>query len=220
MLDNSWSAKSERHEREVVTITLKVEPDGAIVVRSTELIGAGSRARFSFPPQAAIEASFQPAAAERVRELVARVFVKEGMISLPDHVLRVPGLMLGECNVVAADVVDGGQQVLIRFRRFFGDLFSLFAEDYMPRRKLADASSEHAINLVEQAYLPLVAFIDHVQELRDNGEISSAEKSGEALFAITERIRSLEVCRILAKEAISTAQMRRATMMRGDSATA
>ena len=218
MLDNSWLAKSERLEREVVTITLKVEPDGVIIVRSTELIGSGSRARFSFSADAAIEASFQPAAARRVRELVTRVVDQQSMISLPDHVLRIPGLMLAECNVVSADVIDGGQQVMIRFRRYFGDLFSLFAEDYMPRRRLGDATTEHAINLVEQAYLPLVAFIDHVQEMRDNGEVSSDDKASQALFAITERIRSLEVCRILAKEAVSSTRARDAALTSEESA--
>lgn len=205
-------AKIRQAERgEAVTITVKVEPDGNLTPRSAEIIGLQSRVRFSFSADATIEDSFSAEAAEEILELAKRAVDQRGMLSMPDHTMRISGLVLADCSVLAADVADGGQQIMIRFSLFTGDILALFAEDYMPRKKLADAAIDHAITLVERAYLPLVDFLEHVDEQTASGAISREDDMGSALLNIAERIRDLKMCKLLAMEAMS-ARVRRASL--------
>ena len=111
---------------EVVTIALKAEAKGDVVARSVELIGPSSRARFSFGFDRPLEEAFCPDAAVVIRSLVERIIEHEGILTLPDVTLRLPTLVLSDCFVIATDVSDGGAQIIVRFKQFEGDLFSLF----------------------------------------------------------------------------------------------
>lgn len=188
--------------REVVTITVKVEPDGRILARSVEMIGGAARVRFSFPPDGTVDSSFSSEAAPFINNLIGKVLNQDGMLAMPDSVLRLTGLSLAECSVITASVRDGGQQIMIRFSHFLGDLFSLFASDYPPRRRLSDPAAAQAVALMEEAYIPLVNFSEYVKELQRAGELTPGETLSDALLAVTQRIQAMAVCQFLAKEVL------------------
>ena len=196
---------------EVVTIALKAEAKGDVVARSVELIGPSSRARFSFGFDRPLEEAFCPDAAVVIRSLVERIIEHEGILTLPDVTLRLPTLVLSDCFVIATDVSDGGAQIIVRFKQFEGDLFSLFDEEYTPRRRLADPVAESALRLLEGAYIPLADIAAHIRTTRDKAENTQTRV---ALDDIAERIDALEIGRSLAKGALRT--LRDAGGGRGD----
>lgn len=181
--------------REFVTITLIEKADGSLIVRSVELIGETCRARFSFGPEATTEQAFAPFAAAEITGLAARASDQRGMLALPDTVLTLAGLSLGDCRIVSTDARDGGVQILIRFKQMYGDLFVLFAEDYMPKRRLGAnlPASNDAVDLLERAYLPLSDLAEHILEVSKDSVKDGGDHASAALIDIAHRIRALDV---------------------------
>lgn len=192
----------DTQDTELFTITLKATPDEKLIVRSAEVVCVGSRVRFSFAADSEPEKVFAPDAAHAVRELTERVVSQRGMLILQDVAFRLASLVLSDCRAVAADISDGGCQIMLRFKRFVGDLLSFFSSDYEPRLRLGAVSDKNAVKLIEHAYLPLADFADHVGALRRAGKLSPGDENSDALFSIVERIRALDVCRSMVKEAI------------------
>ena len=192
----------EAQETELFTITLKATPDERLIVRSAEVICVGSRVRFTFAADSEPEKVFAPDAARAVRKLTERVVSQRGMLILQDFAVNLASIVLSDCRAVAADISDGGCQIMLRFKRFVGDLLSFFSSDYEPKLRLGSVTDRNAVRLIEHAYLPLADFADHASSLRREGKLSPGDENSDALFSIVERIRALEICRSMVKEAI------------------
>lgn len=189
-------------DTELFTITLKATPDERLLVRSAEVICVGSRVRFTFSANSEPEEVFAPDAARAVRMLTERVVSQRGLLVLQDVAVRLASLVLSDCRAIAADISDGGCQVMLRFKQFAGDLLSFFSSTYEARLRLTAPSDKRAVNLIEHAYLPLADFADHVGVLRRDGKLKPGDENADALFSIVERIRALDACKALVREAI------------------
>ena len=130
----------EAQETELFTITLKATPDERLIVRSAEVICVGSRVRFTFAADSEPEKVFAPDAARAVRKLTERVVSQRGMLILQDFAVNLASIVLSDCRAVAADISDGGCQIMLRFKRFVGDLLSFFSSDYEPKLRLGSVT--------------------------------------------------------------------------------
>ena len=193
----------EPRKANFVSITLKANSFGAVLVRSVELISSDARVRFSYPGEASIRATFCEEAASAIEDLIAAAMEQPGILSVPDHVVRTPSLVLADSSVIVADMDDGGQQIMVRFRDHYGDILTLFASGTNPREMLVGGAVDHALEAIEQAYLPLFDFANHIAELRDSGALEPGDKTAEALLSIAERIGEMSVSRILAKDLVT-----------------
>ncbi|MEM7525822.1 MAG: hypothetical protein AAF360_19115 [Pseudomonadota bacterium] len=197
------SLKAQGRE-ERLTLTLKADPSGALLTRSIELVRAQSRVRFSFPPDAALHDCLIGEAAEEVVSLVKSALEAPGMFVKPDHVIYLPRLVLSDAVVVIADIQDGGQQVMVRFNRQHGDIMSLFADDTYAKQRLDGGMVGYAVEALEQAYIPLLDFAEHVNQLQSSGILQPGDDVSDALLSISNRIQSMQAYGSIVKRIIST----------------
>lgn len=193
---------SQRREH-CVSITLKADAFGALFMRSLELVRGDTRIRLSFSKDATIAEAFCAQAAMRVEEVAAAALERMGLLRLPDFVIRAADFVLADCSAVAADMEDGGQQIMLRFRDHYGDIMSLFSADAEARQMLAGRAPDHAIEALEQAYVPLFDIAGHIAELRQAGALDASEKHTKALLSISEKIEAMRVYRVIAKDLVA-----------------
>lgn len=192
-----------------IVVTMKVHPDGAILIRSVEMIRAQSRVRFSFPPAALIGDVLADEATRAITGLVKDALEQRGMLAMPDHVLRLEQLVLSDCSVIIAGVHDGGEQVMVRFNRFYGTFLTFFAKDTLPQESLLFGESDQAVELMEQAYIPLMDFAEHVRTLEAMGAVKGDDQAGAALLALKSRIEDMNFYRQIVRQYIDGSLSRR-----------
>lgn len=190
-----------RDER--LTLTLKAEPSGELVMRSVELVSAQSRVRFSFPPDEPIKKCLADHASVEVIDLVRTALEHPGLFARPDHVIRLPRLILADANVIIADIQDGGHQVMVRFNRHYGDVLSFFADGTYARERLGGGMVGYAIEALEKAYIPLLDFAEHVNQMQASGLLQSGDQVSDALLSISERIQGMQVYGAMVRQIIS-----------------
>lgn len=188
---------------EALVVTMKAEPDGALMLRSVELVARRSRVRFSFPGDAALESALSAPATQEMVRLARRALERPGMIAMPDHVARLGNLVLADCSVIVAGTVDGGEQVMVRFNRHRGALLTFFAEGSHPRQALSGDPEALMLEALEKAYMPLFDFAQHVDLLLASGELVAGTAPVDALVSIKQRIQALQVYRTLTKEVVA-----------------
>lgn len=190
-----------RDER--VTLTLKADPSGDLLIRSVELVSAQSRVRFSFPPDEPLKKCLAAKAAEEITSLVGSALEYPGLYAKPDHVIRLPRLILADANVIIADIQDGGQQVMVRFNKHYGDFLTFFADGTYARERLGGGMVGYAIEALEKAYVPLLDFAEHVNQLQSSGLLQPGDQMSEALLSISDRIQGMQVYGAMVRQIIN-----------------
>ena len=188
---------------EALVVTMKAEPDGALMLRSVELVARRSRVRFSFPGEADIASALSGAACAEMASLARKALERPGMLAMPDHVARLGGLVLSDCSVIVAGAVDGGEQIMVRFNRHRGALLTFFAEGSHARRALAGDPESLMIEALEKAYMPLFDFAQHVERLLERGELAPGTPPVDALISINRRIQALQIYRALMRDSVA-----------------
>ncbi|MEM7545296.1 MAG: hypothetical protein AAF367_07155 [Pseudomonadota bacterium] len=196
-----------------VVVTMKVGPEGGVLVRSVEMIRVQSRIRFSFPPEAQLSGVLVDHAARSVMGLVRDALEQRGMLAMPDYILRLDDLVLADCSVITAKVRDGGEQVMVRFNRFYGTFLTFFAKDTLPHESLLHGEADQALELIEQAYMPLMDFAEHVRVLEASGALAADEQANNALLAIKSQIEDMRFYRQIVRQYIDGSVTRRPRAM-------
>lgn len=181
---------------EAVVVTLKAEPDGALRLRSVEILARQARIRISFPPEATPAGALSAGAAVEVRRLARTAIETRGTVAMPDFDAPLDGLRLFDCCLLTSGTSDGGEQIMLRFNRIEGALGALFAPGGSPRRLfgggLSPAFEAAALEALERAYLPLWDLAAHVDKLTERGELGKdSEAAVSALLTIRGRIEGL-----------------------------
>ncbi|MEM8752017.1 MAG: hypothetical protein AAGF90_03500 [Pseudomonadota bacterium] len=186
-----------------VTLTLKADPSGELLMRSVEVVSAQSRVRFTFPPDEPLKKCLADKATQEITALVGSALEYPGLYAKPDHVIRLPRLILADANVIIADVQDGGQQVMVRFNRHYGDFLTLFADGTYARERLGGGMVGYAIEALEKAYIPLLDFAEHVNQLQSSGLLQPGEQTSDALLAISDRIQNMQVYGAMVRQIVT-----------------
>ncbi len=181
---------------EAVVVTLKAEPDGALKLRSIELLALRARIRVSFPADATPDEALSGGAAEEMHDLARTALDTRGTVAMPDFVLSIDGLRLIDCCLLTTGTADGGEQIIVRFNRMEGSFSELFAEGATARRALESGARSEleaaALEAFERAYLPLMDFAAHVDALAERGQLAAgADAAASALLTIRGRIGGL-----------------------------
>lgn len=187
-------AKERDVERLIMNIV--VQPDGRRFLRSVEVFDRIKRMRFSFVESTLREVLSLDALAS-INDLLNGVLGNGRALVSSDVTIQLKNLILEGCDVMVSGGADGVENVMIRFKHYYGRILSLFNDTFAYRDSIADRASEIATDILMNIYTPLFDLSQYIdQNLPQQGAAAEPEVSA-ALGRINEKIKELQFHRML-----------------------
>ncbi|WP_299953404.1 hypothetical protein [uncultured Roseobacter sp.] len=140
----------------VMTLNLTVKEDKSISVRSCEVLGRGFRNRVSFQETSELERVLVAKLAHSVRKCISTIPDGAHVLSLPDFLVEVPGLVLSGAHILVMEIKDGMRNAIVRFKEFMGALNNAFHPDIGFQEPYANHAERLATNVLADICLPLL----------------------------------------------------------------
>ncbi len=163
------SDAEEMGQQDQIVITLHEEVDGDLQVRSVDLFAGALKLRLSTQGVYRVDEVFHREMADTIHTICHESNLAKQILSMPDALLRVRGLMIRGYTLLVNTMANGLRQFIIRLSRTLGNAFDLFqlkniSSDSMaalnPRTEtqgLKDTGSDQLFNeMLSHIYLPLV----------------------------------------------------------------
>ncbi|WP_420860356.1 hypothetical protein [Algirhabdus cladophorae] len=106
-------------------MTLQIDLDNVVHVRSAEILGAEFRNRVTFNTKTRIEEVLDHGLAAELSQSVRRLEKSKEVLSLPDFQYDTQGISLAGIHLISSALSDGSRQIICRFKHFMGNLFSI-----------------------------------------------------------------------------------------------
>lgn len=140
----------------VLTFNLVVQEDQSIVIRSSEMLGQGFRNRISFQGSGDIDKVLAPKLAHALHKCIATIPDGTQVLSLPDFLVELPGLVLSGAHILIMEVKDGVRNTIFRFKEFMGALNNAFQSNIGLQEPYANHAERLATNVLADICLPLL----------------------------------------------------------------
>ncbi|MEQ6249334.1 hypothetical protein ABMC89_10630 [Sulfitobacter sp. HNIBRBA3233] len=137
------SPVSGSSDQQKFVINMLASPKSQPFVRSCEIVGPNMRQRTSFGENSAIEDVFENRVAQGLRDCLERLEGGQGILSLPELLIEVEGLILVGVHLMVRQLETGERAFIFRFRTFVG----LLQRIYHPRLGLTDPMAGLTDNL-------------------------------------------------------------------------
>jgi hypothetical protein len=184
----------------VLTINLLLDGSEQLSVRSSEVIGRRFRNRISFADTNSIDDVLVDKLAYAIRRCLAKVPDGAHVLSLPDFLIELPGLVLSGVHVMIMDVRDEVRSAILRFREFIGSINHAFQCDIGTEEPCASYGERLAVNVLEDICLPL---LNVAREL----EFAQTRSGAPLSRALEDKVREFEFQTELLKRFIHNAGM-------------
>ena len=174
-------------------ITLNTGKNDDLYMQSIEFIASFARTRISLSKHNRLDEFFCPAVAAELTDILQPAIASNGMLSLPDRSIRLSDVLLEGCRVIVMAAAGGGENIIVRFKKCYGAIFSVLHDNVPLKKNLADKSISQALDVLENAYIPLFdlsRFLDGILTSESNALDQNFES---AALSINERIKSLEM---------------------------
>ena len=181
-----------RGAQDSLLISLRVEADGGVSVQNVEFASSDTRLRFYFGANRTPETVFCDAMLDELTVLVRRALDMRGVLVLPDLRVYLKHLVLARSRVLTTPSGSGGEQVLVCFSEYFGNIFSLFHESITKLGMLNIDSSDVAVEMLETAYLPIMNLGEHVKCLMERADDTDPKRLREEMMQLYDRILSMK----------------------------
>ncbi|MDW4497636.1 hypothetical protein R5H30_06555 [Sulfitobacter sp. D35] len=162
--------------------------DGRIGVRACEITSHSFRNRTSFPEICAIETVIVERIAQAIRSVVEGLPPSGAhVLSIPEFLVELPGLVLSGAHVLVTDVQDGARNAIFRFKEFLGAINFAFLTDIGFEQSITDHNERLATNILADLCMPLLNLCRHSQFTRQidpGGDVARqiADKASELEF--------------------------------------
>ncbi|MEP2471844.1 hypothetical protein [Roseobacter sp.] len=140
----------------VLTFNLIIKEDQSIAIRSSEILGRKFRNRVSFQTSADLDDVLVGKLAHSLRRCLANVPEGTQVLSLPEFVVELPGLVLSGAHVLIMDLQEGVRNTIIRFKEFMGGLNNAFIENVGLQEPFSNHAERLATNVLVDICLPLL----------------------------------------------------------------
>ena len=173
-------------------LTLFETPAQQITLRSVELLGNGSRLRVSFTRDNQLSEVLNPDILGSVQELLEKAPPGNGLIALPEFVIKIKDLILANARIITAPNPSGGRYFSVRFERLFGNLMSFFGKTVDIANAVHTQARSIADLAVKNVYLPLFEFAEFLENASDANLFGDRKRLYLHLSETRDRIRELE----------------------------
>lgn len=191
--------KAELSER-TLSLNLVVQPHGVVSIRSCEVLGRGFRNRVSFQHLAPIQDIMVGILAQAMDKCLNKLPEGAHVLSLPEFLVELPGLVLSGVHVMVMDAKDGVRNAIFRFKEFMGSINNAFRGDL----GFSEAGSSHyeklAMNVLEDICMPIL-------NLCRSFETMNFGQNNLATMELQNRAREFEFQTELLKRFIFNASM-------------
>jgi len=136
-------------------LTLQIDLENAVHVRSAEILGAEFRNRVTFNTKTRILDVLDHNLAVSLAESVRKLEKPKEVLSLPDFKFEDHGISLAGIHLISSAMSDGSLQVICRFKHFIGNLFSIVKNDIGFTPLLVDYRNKLATEALTDIAMPL-----------------------------------------------------------------
>ncbi|GFE51766.1 hypothetical protein So717_35190 [Roseobacter cerasinus] len=140
----------------VLTLNLVVKSDQSVTIRSSEMLGRGFRNRISFQAYEDVDQILAPKLAHALRKCLISIPEGTQVLSLPDFLVELPGLVLSGVHVLIMEAKSGMRNAIVRFKEFMGALNNAFLTNIGLQEPYANHAERLATNVLADICLPLL----------------------------------------------------------------
>lgn len=144
-------------------INIFVPQSGSAEVRSCEMAGNKWRNRTSFTNARKVEDVFLPAIADGLYRLLGKISAKTRILSLPDQLVEIAGLVMGSIQLVTNFAEDGSAVVIMRFKHIIGGIQNAFLSAFGLSDPVAEVRDDLAIDVLADLSMPLLDICSYVE---------------------------------------------------------
>ncbi|MGB0410502.1 MAG: hypothetical protein ACPGFA_02840 [Pikeienuella sp.] len=197
-------ASTDTETGDKFVITLNATENGALYVQSVEFIAGFARTRISLSKLNRLDEFFCPEVAAELTDILKPALLSHGMLSLPDRSIRMSDILLEGCRVMVMAAAGGGENIIVRFRKCYGAIFSILNDQVPLKKNLADKTVSQALEMLENAYIPLFDLSRYLDGILDTGDQGLDQNFENAASTINEKIKSLEMYRFFLMRYLET----------------
>jgi len=192
--DVRYSATNDKATGEMaVSVACYVDADGDVSLRSIELVNIGQRIRFSYSGQRNLSEILEPSVQAAFQGLLDRAKYTLGVLALPEYSMKSKGLVLEDVRIMVSVGRDAGKHVIMRFRRFFGDIFALFQPKAVPVKGPMDQVNSLAVEALDEVFVPLANLRVYLSNKLFHATEEERSHAIAALQEAMERVEDLEI---------------------------
>lgn len=183
-ITNPMHLPSDLTER-VMTFNLALAENKTISLRSCEVLGRGFRNRVSFQDRSDIDSILVSRLAHSVRKCLLSIPDGAHVLSIPDFLVELPGLVLSGVRVLVMEFKDGARNAIFRVKDYMGGLNNAFHADIGFLEPYSEHSDRLAVNVLADICLPL---LNMCREM----ETSQVEKPHYLPTDFNDRVKEFE----------------------------
>ena len=163
-----------------MTLNLTVRPDGRIDVRSCEVSAKRFRNRTSFPDSCTLNEVIVAKLAMAIRRCIDTMQDRSHVLSLPEFLVELPGLVLSGAHLLVNDLKDGSRHVILRFKEFLGTINAAFRMDIGFHEPVADHNERLATQVLVEICLPVLNLCRYKAVSELDTSVVAAQRMEEA----------------------------------------
>ena len=184
----------------VLTLNLILKKDTSVALRSCEVMGRRFRNRVSFNTNRMIEEVIVARLANAIASCLQTLPNGAHVLSLPEFLVELPGLVLSGAHVMIMEAKDGIRNAILRFNEFMGAVNNAFRIDIGFQEPYSTHIEKLAVNVLAEVCLPILNLCRSFEELNfGHGRQRAME--------ISDRVREFEFQTELLKRFIFNAGM-------------
>ncbi|MEM6566646.1 MAG: hypothetical protein AAF665_19500, partial [Pseudomonadota bacterium] len=139
-----------------VTFSFLLHDQDVVSLRSCDVVGRGFRNRISFHDNNPMEDVLVERLSSAIRVSLRNLPDGAHVLSLPDFLVELPGLILAGARVMVSDIKDGSRSAIVRFKEFVGAVTPAFKSDVGLQEYHASYSEKLAMSVLEEICLPIL----------------------------------------------------------------
>lgn len=139
-----------------LTMNLFVRAPDHILIRSCEVVGRSVRSRFSFSETRRIEDVLAGRLAHAIAHNLKSIPQGAHILSLPEFLLDLPGLVLMGAHVMVMEMAQGARSIILRFKEFLGAANNAFIIDVGFHEPAMSPGEKLAMSILEDICLPIL----------------------------------------------------------------
>ncbi len=150
---------ADNADADTFVINLHRDASASPVVASVELVLPEVRNRYSFKPRKRLHDVFTADFADSLEAALNRLGADERIVSLPEFVYEIPGLIMSGLRILLTAAEDGSETIMLRIRRYIGTVKSLFRFDPAMAVSSTSVRERIAVDVLEDIISPLFDLI-------------------------------------------------------------
>lgn len=129
---------------------------GDLTVLACEVLGSSFTNRTLFHKSSKPKDVFTEDLAKDICEIVRTIGTGHQVVSRPEYVIERRGLTLSVLHVIAAEMRDGVQQLIVRFKTFIGSIGHVLAPKIGFEPTLANTQERVALDVLSEIAMPIM----------------------------------------------------------------